>query len=82
MHSLALWDWPSLLTNCLFFQALERLLPKRPPFEMPTGDHVEEADLHDYDPDSSRGASGSRTEAYDSEDEERYRGPGVQCAHQ
>ncbi|GFU37189.1 dnaJ homolog subfamily A member 2 [Nephila pilipes] len=61
---------------------LERLLPPRPVFEMPTGDNVEEADLHDYDPDAYRGAGSSRSEAYDSEDEDRCRGPGVQCAHQ
>ncbi|XP_054710108.1 dnaJ homolog subfamily A member 2-like [Uloborus diversus] len=63
-------------------KALELLLPDRPPFEMPTGENVEEADLHDYDPDAHRGASSSRSEAYDSEDEDRHRGPGVQCAHQ
>ncbi|XP_042896717.1 dnaJ homolog subfamily A member 2 [Parasteatoda tepidariorum] len=63
-------------------KALELLLPPRPPFEMPTGDNVEEADLHDYDPDAHRGAGSSRSEAYDSDDEDRHRGPGVQCAHQ
>ncbi|KFM60612.1 DnaJ-like protein subfamily A member 2, partial [Stegodyphus mimosarum] len=63
-------------------KALELLLPDRPPFEMPVGDNVEEVDLHDYEPGSHRGASSSRSEAYDSEDEDRYRGPGVQCAHQ
>ena len=64
-------------------RTLEHLLPKRPTFEMPTGDNVEEVDLHDYDPDAQRGASSShRSEAYDSEDEDRYRGPGVQCAQQ
>lgn len=64
-------------------KALELLLPDRPPFEMPIGDHVEEADLHDYDTDAQRGASSShRSEAYDSEDEDRCRGPGVQCAQQ
>lgn len=64
-------------------KALELLLPDRPAFEMPTGDNVEEADLHDYDADAQRGASSSsRSEAYDSEDEDRCRGPGVQCAQQ
>ena len=49
---------------------------------MPVGDNVEEVDLHDYDPDAQKGASSHRSEAYDSEDEDRYRGPGVQCAQQ
>ncbi|GBN83757.1 Mitochondrial protein import protein MAS5, partial [Araneus ventricosus] len=61
---------------------LERFLPPRPVFEMPTHENVEEVDLHDYDPDAYRGASSSRSEAYDSDDDERCRGPGVQCAHQ
>lgn len=50
---------------------------------MPTGENVEEVDLHDYDPETQRGASSShRSEAYDSEDEDKCRGPGVQCAQQ
>lgn len=61
---------------------LESLLPPRPLFEMPAGENVEEVDLMDFDPNLHRGASTSRSEAYDSEDEDRYRGPGVQCAHQ
>ncbi|GFY69897.1 dnaJ homolog subfamily A member 2 [Trichonephila inaurata madagascariensis] len=69
-------------TDVANLKVLERLLPPRPVFEMPTGENVEEADLHDYDPDAYRGAGSSRSEAYDSEDEDRCRGPGVQCAHQ
>ncbi|XP_023225961.1 dnaJ homolog subfamily A member 2-like [Centruroides sculpturatus] len=62
---------------------LEMLLPPRSPFEMPIGEHVEEVDLHDYDP-STAGSSGGggRSEVYDSDEEEHHRGPGVQCAHQ
>ncbi|GFS47339.1 dnaJ homolog subfamily A member 2 [Trichonephila clavipes] len=69
-------------TDVANLRVLERLLPPRQIFEMPTGDNVEEADLHDYDPDAYRGAGSSRSEAYDSDDEDRCRGPGVQCAHQ
>lgn len=61
---------------------LERLLPERVPFQMPIGEHVEEVDLHDYDPSTASSSGGGRSEAYDSDDEEHHRGPGVQCAHQ
>lgn len=61
--------------------ALEKFLPPRRPFEMPVGDHVEEVDLNDYDPDAQR--SSGRGEAYASDDEEHmHGGPGLQCAHQ
>uniref|UniRef100_T1IPP1 Uncharacterized protein n=1 Tax=Strigamia maritima TaxID=126957 RepID=T1IPP1_STRMM len=60
---------------------LEKLLPPRPAYDRPTGEHVEEVDLHDYDP-SQAGSSGQRGEAYDSDDEDHPRTPGVQCAHQ
>lgn len=63
---------------------LEMLLPPRTAFEMPIGEHVEEVDLHDYDPNTagSSGMGGGRSEVYDSDEEEHHRGPGVQCAHQ
>ena len=65
------------------FQVLETLLPPREKVEIPTGEHVEEVSLSDYDP---RGAnSGRRGEAYnddDDDDDENGAGPRVQCAHQ
>lgn len=52
----------------------------------PEGEHVEEVDLHDYDPSDRRdGGQGSGQNAYDSDDEDGgHAGPGggVQCAHQ
>jgi len=56
-------------------------LPPRPPFTMPEGEHVEEVDMHDYDPNERNSAAG-RGEAYDSDEEHVHAGPGVQCAHQ
>jgi len=58
-------------------------LPPREAEGKPTGEHVEEVDLHDYDPrtDRTRGANGG--EAYDEDsDDEGGAGPRVQCAHQ
>lgn len=66
-----------------YFQALERLLPPRPHFELPVGEHVEEVELMEVD--MSRSAhSGRRGEAYDEDedDDEDHHGPRVQCAHQ
>ncbi len=70
-------------------EKIEALLPARPAFVPPEGEHVEEVDLHDYEASDRReGGSGSRgggsgSNAYDSDDEEGgHGGPGVQCAHQ
>jgi len=62
---------------------IEKLLPGRPAFVQPEGEHVEEVDLHDYDA-SDRRDGGSGSNAYESDDEEGGHGggPGVQCAHQ
>lgn len=59
---------------------LEHYLPPRTPFTMPVGEHVEEVDLNEYNPNEQR--SSGRGEAYDSDDEHSHHGPGVQCAHQ
>ncbi|XP_057652855.1 dnaJ homolog subfamily A member 2-like [Diorhabda carinulata] len=67
-------------TNETNLKALETLLPPRSEFTMPFGDHVEEVDLHDFDP-SDKG-NYSRNEAYASDDEEQMHGSGLQCAHQ
>lgn len=61
---------------------LECVLPPRPKFVMPEGEHVEEADLLDYDPNDRSSHSGARGEAYASDDEDHVHGPGMQCAHQ
>ncbi|CAH1104467.1 unnamed protein product [Psylliodes chrysocephalus] len=61
-------------------KALETLLPPRPAFTMPMGEHVEEVDLHDFDP-AEKGSHSSRGEAYASDDEDHMQ-PGIQCAHQ
>ncbi|ESO90951.1 hypothetical protein LOTGIDRAFT_122424 [Lottia gigantea] len=64
---------------------LENLLPARPKYEKPTGEHVEEVDMVPYDQTRSAGSSRGR-EAYhddDDEDDEMHGGgPRVQCAHQ
>ncbi|KAJ8958811.1 hypothetical protein NQ318_019571 [Aromia moschata] len=39
-------------------KVLESLLPPRPPFVMPQGEHVEEVDLHDFDPNDRSSHSG------------------------
>ncbi|KAG1688796.1 DnaJ subfamily A member 2 [Nymphon striatum] len=66
------------------YQFLETLLPPRPNYKMPEGDHVEEVDLHEFEGHTSDGRS-NMAEAYDSDDEDGHRGgggPGVQCQHQ
>ncbi|XP_030747818.1 dnaJ homolog subfamily A member 2-like [Sitophilus oryzae] len=60
---------------------LESILPPRLAFSMPEGEHVEEVDLVDFDPNERSSNSGSRGEAYASDDEEHHR-PGMQCVHQ
>ncbi|XP_022918984.1 dnaJ homolog subfamily A member 2-like [Onthophagus taurus] len=61
---------------------LETLLPPRPDFKKPVGEHVEDVDLMDYDL-NERATSSGRGEAYASDDEEHmHGGPGIQCAHQ
>ncbi|KAK5646798.1 hypothetical protein RI129_005262 [Pyrocoelia pectoralis] len=67
--------------NEMQLKELENALPPRTPFTMPTGDHVEEVDMHEYNP-NDKNASGGRGEAYDSDEEHVHAGPGVQCAHQ
>lgn len=66
------------------FQKLEKLLPARPKFEMPEGEHVEEVNLVEYE--DTRSSSGGRREAYHDDDDDDEDGmPGgqrVQCAHQ
>ncbi|XP_018333900.1 dnaJ homolog subfamily A member 2 [Agrilus planipennis] len=62
-------------------KVLESILPPRPQFTMPVGEHVEEVDLHDYDP-NDRSSHSGRSEAYESDDEHIHSGPGVQCTHQ
>jgi len=64
---------------------LESLLPVRPQFIMPTGEHVEEVDLSDYE----RGGKHEHRragEAYESDEDGEHghggHGPSVQCAHQ
>lgn len=77
-----------LMVSTFFFislQEIEKLLPGRPAFVQPSGEHVEEVDLHDYDASERRdGSGGSGNNAYDSDDDEGgHGGPaGVQCAHQ
>ncbi|XP_050307409.1 dnaJ homolog subfamily A member 2-like [Anthonomus grandis grandis] len=62
---------------------LETLLPPRPEFVLPQGEHVEEVDLVEYDPNDRSSHSGHRGEAYASDDEEGHgHGPGMQCVHQ
>lgn len=58
-------------------KALEKLLPARQPFEMPTGDHVEEVDLDDYEEMSGNTA----TQESDDEDDGQH-GARVGCAQQ
>ncbi|XP_047109488.1 dnaJ homolog subfamily A member 2-like [Schistocerca piceifrons] len=69
--------------NEVTLKELEKLLPPRPTFHIPQGEHVEEVDLNEYDPnDRSSGGSG-RQEAYASDDDEYGPGSGgIQCAHQ
>lgn len=60
---------------------LERFLPPKPEFVMPSGEHVEEVDLHEYDRNTQR--SSGRSEAYASDDDEQmHGGSGLQCTHQ
>lgn len=66
--------------NEIQLKELEKILPPREPFTMPTGEHVEEVDMHEYNP-NERSAGGSRGEAYDS-DLEHNMHSGVQCSHQ
>ncbi|KAL1498347.1 hypothetical protein ABEB36_009160 [Hypothenemus hampei] len=61
--------------------SLEKLLPARPTFVAPEGEHVEEVDLVDYDPNDRSSSSAHRGEAYASDDEDRH-GSGMQCVHQ
>lgn len=60
---------------------LEQVLPARQKVDIPKKAEVDECDLVDVDP--RKHQSGSRQDAYDSDDEEGgHGGPGVQCASQ
>jgi len=63
---------------------LEQLLPPRKQEEIPTGEHVEEVTLSDYEP--RRDGANRRGEAYheDDDDDDEYGGGGtrMQCAQQ
>lgn len=68
----------------VFVQLLESLLPVRPKASIPTGEHVEEVNMIDFDMSSDTAGRSRRGEAYD-EDEDEDDGPGVQrvqCANQ
>jgi len=54
---------------------LETLLPPRPEFEMPTGDHVEEVDLNDHHPSEYNATQ-------ESDDDDEPHGARVGCAQQ
>jgi hypothetical protein len=54
---------------------LEKILPSRPSFDRPEGDHVEDVSLMDYEPGESGGGQ-------DSDDEDDPRGQRIGCAHQ
>lgn len=67
----------------MLLQKLEKLLPERPKFEMPEGEHVEEVNLVDYE--GTRSAGGNLREAYHDDDDDDDDMPGaqrVQCANQ
>jgi len=69
---------------CVSVQVLESLLPARPAASVPTGDHVEEVNMIDFDPASDASGRSRRGEAYDEDDDDED-GPGVQrvqCANQ
>ncbi|CAG2058613.1 unnamed protein product [Timema podura] len=72
----------SSFANELQLKELELLLPPRGSFVMPTGEHVEEVDLQEYDR-NDRSTSATRNEAYASDDEHTGSAPGgIQCAQQ
>lgn len=58
---------------------LEQILPPRPAFVMPVGEHVEEVNWYDYDPDTDQ--NDDRRDGYEDSDDEGHggRGTGVQC---
>lgn len=63
---------------------LESLLPARPTASVPTGEHVEEVNMIDFDSTSDASGRSRRGEAYDEDDDDED-GPGVQrvqCANQ
>lgn len=60
---------------------IEELLAPRPAFTMPVGEHVEEVNWQDYDPNHDDDHRGR--DAYDSDDDGPHgRGAGVQCQTQ
>lgn len=58
---------------------IETFLPPRPVFVMPAGEHVEEVNWFDFDPDTDED---QRRDAYDSDEDPHGRGAGVQCQTQ
>jgi len=67
-----------------YVQQLESLLPARPKANVPTGDHVEEVNMIDFDAAADASGRSRRGEAYN-EDDDDDDGPGVQrvqCANQ
>ena len=50
--------------------------------EKPEGEHVEEVDLHDYDPKTDRNQRSGGEAYHEDSDDEGGAGPRVQCAHQ
>ncbi|ENN81543.1 dnaJ homolog subfamily A member 2 [Dendroctonus ponderosae] len=64
-------------------KVLEGLLPPKPAFVMPEGEHVEEVDLVDYDPNerTSGNSNFKGGAAYESDDEDPQE-TNLQCVHQ
>lgn len=60
---------------------IESVLPTRPAFTMPVGEHVEEVDLLEIDS-NDRTGGGAHGEAYASDDDDHVHGSGIQCAQQ
>jgi DnaJ homolog subfamily A member 2 len=59
---------------------LEKCLPPKPAFIMPVGEHVEEVNMSEYNPNLRSGKKNSAAYNSDSEDEDGAGGPrGVQC---
>ena len=67
---------PTLIKICVIKQVLESFLPPRAPFVAPTGDMVEDADLHEYEVNENSATN------QDSDDEDSHGGARVGCAQQ
>lgn len=66
-------------TTTEVYSKIESLLPPRPEFVMPEGEHVEEVDLVDYDPNDTRNAHYGEAYESDERDSDAHR---VQCQTQ